>query len=320
MLDPLLWVLPYFTPHYAGQTTQGDTNDGGDANQASGYNQDTSLPQRTNHLRLTEALQKSSTPDQNDASLSADPKPKKVCKSGNWLRRLSKSCPQQQSQPEPLPSTSYDHPQLNEMPLPAYVRKSEAESYSKIRETDQYIAFTEEEAMYFESEYLSEKIIGEGLHGMVYLATRKSDGKKVACKSIPYTKKYIYTLESVPPPRCHLPSPLVLSEEPSVAQCMSSRPLDLLIPREFATQMYLSRPGYENPHVPMAIDYYILENEYILVMEYVDEQWVSLSSYVKEKGQLDIKDARDIVREVVNGMMSLKQHGVVHGDLSGMSQ
>ncbi|KAH6593265.1 hypothetical protein BASA50_007471 [Batrachochytrium salamandrivorans] len=263
MLDPLLWVLPYFTPHYAGQTTQGSTDDGDGGDQASGYNQDTSLPQRTNHLRLTEALQKSSTPDQNDASLSADPKPKKVCKSGNWLRRLSKSCPQQQSQPEPLPSTSYDHPQLNEMPLPAYVRKSEAESYSKIRETDQYIAFTEEEAMYFESEYLSEKIIGEGLHGMT---TGSLDSSRVA------------------------------------------------------TQKYLSRPGYENPHVPMAIDYYILENEYILVMEYVDEQWVSLSSYVKEKGQLDIKDARDIVREVVNGMMSLKQHGVVHGDLSGMSQ
>ncbi|KAH6584660.1 hypothetical protein BASA61_007305 [Batrachochytrium salamandrivorans] len=301
MFDPLLWVLPYFITHYAGQTTQGDTNDGGDANQASDSKKVTGLPQRVRPLSLKRPLQESNTPDQRSTSASTDRQPRKECIGGYWPRKLSKSCPQQQSQPEPLPSTSYDHPQLNEMPLPAYVRKSEAESYSKIRETDQYIAFTEEEAMYFESEYLSEKIIGEGLHGMVYLATRKSDGKKVACKSIPYTKKYIYTLESVPPPRCHLPSPLVLSKEPSVAQCMSSRPPNLLVPHEFALQMYLSRPGYENPYVPTTFDYFILKNKYILVMEYFDEQWVSLSSYVKERGRLDIEHARDIIKEIVKG-------------------
>ncbi|KAH6593238.1 hypothetical protein BASA50_007444 [Batrachochytrium salamandrivorans] len=320
MFDPLLWVLHHFVIHYAGQTTQGNTNDGDGGDQASGSKKVTSLPLRVYPLRLTEALQKISTPDQNGASSFADPQPGNECKSGNWLRRLFKSCPQQQSQPEPQSSTLHDHPQSNEMPLPAYVGESEAESYRRNQNADQYSEFTEEEAKYFESEYRSEKELGQGDFGVVRLATRKYDGMKVAYKSILKSKVDEYALESIPPSRCHLPNPLVRSEEPSVAQCMSSRPLNLLIPREFATQIYLSRPGYENPHVPMAIDYYIFESEYILIMEYCGRKWTTLASYLKKKKRLDIKDARDIVREVVNGMMSLKQHGVVHGDLSGMSQ
>ncbi|KAH6593239.1 hypothetical protein BASA50_007445 [Batrachochytrium salamandrivorans] len=206
------------------------------------------------------------------------------------------------------------------MPLPAYVGKSEAESHRRNQNAEQYNAFTKTESKYFESEYRSKKKLGQGDFGVVRLATRKYDGMEVAYKSILKSKVYEYALESIPPPRCHLPNPLVRSDEPSVAQCMSSRPLDLLIPREFATQMYLSRSGYENPYVPMAIDYYIFESEYILIMEYCGRKWTTLASYLKKKKRLDIKDARDIVREVVNGMMSLKQHGVVHGDLSGMSQ
>ncbi|KAH6567938.1 hypothetical protein BASA62_005764 [Batrachochytrium salamandrivorans] len=178
------------------------------------------------------------------------------------------------------------------MPLPAYVGRSEAESYNKIQNAEQYNAFTKMEAKYFKSEYSSKRKLGQGSFGVVRLATRK----------------------------CHLPNTLGHSEEPSVAQCMSSRPPNLLIPYEFALQIYLSRPGYENPYVPMTLDYIILKDEYILVMEYCDRKWTTLSSYVKKKKRLDISETRDIVRETVNGMISLKQHGVVHGDLNGMSQ
>ncbi|KAH9250562.1 hypothetical protein BASA81_011607 [Batrachochytrium salamandrivorans] len=80
-------------------------------------------------------------------------------------------------------------------------------------------------------------------------------------------------------------------------------------------QMYLSRPGHENPHVPEVLDYIILEDEFILVMEYFDENWMSLSSYVEEKRQLDIDTIRSICREILNGMLSLKRHGVAHDDL-----
>ncbi|KAH6585327.1 hypothetical protein BASA60_000616 [Batrachochytrium salamandrivorans] len=110
-------------------------------------------------------------------------------------------------------------------------------------------------------------------------------------------------------PICNLRNPLVGSDEQSVAQCMSSRPANLLFPYEFALQTYLSRPGRENPYVPTTFDYIALEGEYILVMEHLDEKWIALSSYAKKKGQLDIEEARNIIKEIVNAMISLKQHG-----------
>ncbi|KAH6583173.1 hypothetical protein BASA61_008115 [Batrachochytrium salamandrivorans] len=176
------------------------------------------------------------------------------------------------------------------------------------------------EAQYFESEYSGKKELSKGKYGAVYLATRKSDGLKVVYKSIPRTDVREYTLELIPPPRYHPRNPTVRSKKPPVEQCISSRPQNLLLPHEFALQMYLSRPGHENPHVPEVFDYIILEDNFILVMEYFDEKWVSLSSYVEEKGQLDIDTIRSICREILNGMLSLKRHGVAHDDLHGMSQ
>ncbi|KAH9252822.1 hypothetical protein BASA81_009227 [Batrachochytrium salamandrivorans] len=209
--------------------------------------------------------------------------------------------PTAQSHHQITASTSYDLPQSDEMPLPAYAGESEVESDSEIRKTDQYREFTKEETRYFESEYLFEDILGRGQSGVVFLATRNSDGMKVAYKSIPTDKVYLYASESNPPPRCHTPNPLVLSEETSVAQCMSSRPSNLYVPYEFMLQMYLSRPGHENPYVPTTFDYFILENEYILVMECFDESWVNLAKYAEKKGRLDIEDARNIIKEVIMG-------------------
>ncbi|KAH6566475.1 hypothetical protein BASA62_006660 [Batrachochytrium salamandrivorans] len=315
MFDPLLWVLPHFVTHYAGQTNQGDTNDGVDVDQASISKDATSLPQRVHSLSLSTALQKSNIPDQNGASLSADPQPEKECKGGHGIRNLSKSCSQQPSPPELQPSTSHDPPQSDEIPLPVRVGKSKAKSYSRRQNNDQYNAFIEEETRYSKSEYSPGDILGEGNYGVVYLATRKSDDFKVAYKSIPKKNIRKYALESNSRLICNLRNPLVGSDEPSVAQCMSPRPPNLLLPYEVMLQMYLSRPGHENPYVPTTFDYIILKDTYVLVMEYFDEQWMDLSRYVKEKKRLDIESIRDIVKEVVKAMISLKRQGVVHKDL-----
>ncbi|KAH9268447.1 hypothetical protein BASA83_009289 [Batrachochytrium salamandrivorans] len=275
MFDSLLWVLSHFVTHYAGQTNQGNKDDGDDANQASGSKdapkQDTDLPPRPDYLRLKRPLQESNILDQSGASSSVDFQPKKVCK----------------------------------------------ESYNQDQDIEQYDAFTESEAKYFKSEYSLKRKLGEGQSGVVYLAIKKSNGKKVAYKSISKSDEYEYALESIPPPRCHLPSPIGRSEEQSVEQCMLPRPPNLLVPYEFMIQKYLSRPGYDNPYVPVVFDYIILEDEYILVMEYCDESWVNLAKYVEKKGRLDIEEARHIIKEIVNGMISLKQHGILHHDLTG---
>ncbi|KAH6566231.1 hypothetical protein BASA62_006828 [Batrachochytrium salamandrivorans] len=104
--------------------------------------------------------------------------------------------------------------------------------------------------MYFESEYSPKKKLGQGRYGAVYLATKNSNGMEVAYKSIPKPDVREYTLESTIPHICHLRNSLVLSEEQSAVQCMSSRPPNLSVPYELALQMYLSRPGYDNPYVP----------------------------------------------------------------------
>ncbi|KAH6589437.1 hypothetical protein BASA50_004434 [Batrachochytrium salamandrivorans] len=324
MFDSLLWVLHHFITHYAGQTTQGGKDDGDDDNQASGPNhnpkQDTDLPQITTPTTLPTTLQESNILDQSGAPSSANFQPEEECKGGHGIRKISKSCSQQPSQqpsqPELQPSTLHDPHQSDEMSLPAYAGESEVDSYIRRWKNDQFIAFTEEENKYFESEYSSGTILGEGDSGVVYLATRKSDGKKVAYKSIPKLGVVEYALESNPPPICNLRNHLVGSDEQSVEQCMSSRPANLLFPYEVMLQTYLSRPGHDNPHVPTTFDYITLKNEFILVMEHLDEKWMDLSSYVEEKGQLDIEDVRDIVKEIVKAMISLKNHGIVHEDLN----
>ncbi|KAH6586269.1 hypothetical protein BASA50_000733 [Batrachochytrium salamandrivorans] len=192
---------------------QGDTNDGDAVDHVSGSNDATSLPLGTTPTTLPTTLQESNTPDQSDASSSADLQPGKECKGGHGYEKY------------PVHAHSNNHNQDHSHPL-------------------------------------------------------------------------------------------FRSEEPSVARCMSSRPPNPLIPYEFMLQKYLSRPGHENPYVPMALDYYILKDAFILVMEYVDENWVDLSKYVDEKGKPDIETARDIVKEVINGMIYLKQYGIVHNDLN----
>ncbi|KAH6578012.1 hypothetical protein BASA62_000536 [Batrachochytrium salamandrivorans] len=299
---------------------QGNTNEGDGVDKVSGSKDTTSLPLGTAPTTPPTTLQESNIPDQSGASSSADLRLEEECKGGHVIQQISSPCPQQQPPPEPQPSTLHDPPQSDEMPLPAIVGKTEVESYSKSWETDQYIAFTEEEARYFKLEYLIERELGQGGFGIVYLATRKSDGKKVAYKSIPKSNVYKSALESTPPPRCHLRNPLVLSDEQSATQCMSPRPLGLLLPYEIMLQKYLSRPGYENPYVPVVFDYFVLKDEYIVVMEYVDEKWADLFSYMEGKERPDIEDVRAIIKKIVNGMISLKQYGILHHDLSGMCQ
>ncbi|KAH6597882.1 hypothetical protein BASA50_004224 [Batrachochytrium salamandrivorans] len=276
VFDPLLWVLRHFTTHYAGQTNQGNTNDGDgvDVNQASISKDATSLPQRVHSLGLPKALQESDTPDQSSISSSVDLQPGEECTGGHGIRKVSKSCSQQQSPSVSQSSTSHDPPQSDEMSLPVYLEKSEVESYSQSWNTEQYRRFIVGEARYFESEYFTMKILGEGRYGVVYLATKNSNGLKVAYKSIQKSKIHPYALESHPPPRCHIPNTLGHSEEQSVAQCMSPRPPNLMVPHELLLQIYL-----------------------------------------REKTQLDIETARDILREIVNAMMFLKRQGVVHNDI-----
>ncbi|KAH9275319.1 hypothetical protein BASA83_002087 [Batrachochytrium salamandrivorans] len=298
---------------------QGNTNEGDDANQASGSNPSPKkaglLALKVYPINLSGFLRKTKAPDQNGASSSVDTKPKKVCKGLRWLRNLFKSCARQQSPPEPQPSTSHDPPQPDKMPLPDYVGKAEAESYLQSQNPEQYDAFTKSEAKYFKSKYVVKKELGKGDFGTVYLATQKSNGMKVAYKSIIKSKVENYALELSPPPRCYTLNPLSRHKKLAATQCMSPRPPNLYVPHEVLLHMYLSRPGNENVYVPRAFDYITLKNEFMLIMDYMNEEWVSLLSYLEEKRRLGVSEARNILRKVINAAINLKQHGVFHNDI-----
>ncbi|KAH6588821.1 hypothetical protein BASA50_010464 [Batrachochytrium salamandrivorans] len=294
---------------------QGNTNEGDDVDHASGSKDATSLPLGTTlqlyprpyrevthrikrvHLHLQIFNQERSV----KVDTGYEKHPVHV-RSNNHNRNRS-------------PSTSHDPHQSNEMPPPIRIKKSEEILYNQIWKTDQYDAFIEEETQYFELEYTPERLLGQGGYGKVFLATRTSNGAKVAYKSIEKSNVDGYTLETSPPPRCHLSNPLVGSEEKSAAQCMSSRPPRLMIPYESMIQMYLSRPGRHNPYVPEVTDYIVLEEEYIVVMEYVGEGWATLSSYMDDNGRPGIVDAREIIKTILDAVLFLRQQGVMHDDL-----
>ncbi|KAH9265846.1 hypothetical protein BASA84_001416 [Batrachochytrium salamandrivorans] len=245
---------------------------------------------------------------------------KKRPKGSLWRKLLSKPPPQQQSPSGSQPSTSYASPKSDKMPFPVRVRKLELNLTARTVTPNNTMHLLKRRPNILNQNILPGRYWLKDDFGTPFVATRKSDGMKVAYKSIPKSEVYEYALESSPYPICHLRNHLVCSKKQSVEQCISSRQLNLFLPYELMFQTYLSRPGYDNPYVPMTLDYIVLEDECILVMEYVDENWVSLSKYVKEKGQLDINEARNIVKEIVNAMIFLKQNGVVHKDLRCMYQ
>ncbi|KAH6590773.1 hypothetical protein BASA50_009151 [Batrachochytrium salamandrivorans] len=273
------------------------------------------LLQRLRSMNKHGPFQESDIPDESDASSFMDSKSRKGRKGSVGKKSPSKPSSQQQSQPGSQPSTSQDPPQSNEMPLPVRVGKKEVESYYQSQNPDQYNAFVKEETKYFESEYFIRKELGERRFGTMYLAIKKSNGMKVTCKSIPKPSVYQYALESIPPPRCNLRNPLGRPEDQPAAQCMSSRPPTLYVAHEAAIQMYLSRPGHENPYVLRVFDYITLENEFMLITDHLDGSWMNLLSYIKEKIRLDIKGTRKIIKEIIHAVINLKQQGVFHNDL-----
>ncbi|KAH9263327.1 hypothetical protein BASA83_013304 [Batrachochytrium salamandrivorans] len=212
------------------------------------------LLQRLSSMISTDPSRKMTYLDESDASSFMDSKSRKGRKGSVGKKSPSKPSSQQQSQPGSQPSTSHDSSQSDEMPLPVRVERLEVESYYQSQNPDQYNAFVEEETMYFESEYFIRK-----------------------------------ELESTPPPRCNLRNPLGRSKDQSVAQCMSPRPPTLYVAHEAVIQMYLSRPGHENPYVLRVLDYITLENEFMLITDHLDGSWMNLLSYINEKIRLGIE-------------------------------
>ncbi|KAH6567117.1 hypothetical protein BASA62_006295 [Batrachochytrium salamandrivorans] len=214
-----------------------------------------------------------------------------------------------------------DSPSVNpRLPRPTCMKRSELGSRLQIQEKKEYTLFFEKEDMYFKSEYHPVKTLGQGSFGMVHLAIKKSNGLKVVYKIIKKGYLPFYTLESSPPPECHSTEISTLYGKYAGARCMSPRPQSLLLPPEIKIQEYLSQPGYGSLYVPRVIDYIITTRVYVLIMEYLGEDWMDLDEYMTKHGKVSMDKARLIIKEVVTALLSLKKLGILHGDVLGWNQ
>ncbi|KAH6570497.1 hypothetical protein BASA62_004319 [Batrachochytrium salamandrivorans] len=195
----------------------------------------------------------------------------------------------QQQQPELQQTTlQADSPYVGpRLPRPTCMNEEESEPYLQTQENDEHRRFFEEEDMYFKSEYRSVKKLSESEFDDVHLAIKRSSGLKVVYKIIEKEDVKLYTLESTPPPKSHSIEVSALYGKHVSARCMSPRPQSLLLPLEIETQKYLSQPGYENPSVPVVIDYIVTKDAYILAMEYPGEDWIELDEYLKSSAKAE---------------------------------
>ncbi|KAH9269266.1 hypothetical protein BASA83_008758 [Batrachochytrium salamandrivorans] len=102
----------------------------------------------------------------------------------------------------------------------------------------------------------------------------------------------------------------------SGARCKLPKSLNHILPFEIEMQKYLTQDGYGSPHVPRVIDYAVTEEAYVLVMEYPGEGWAKLDEYLLKYGKLSTERVRDIIKEMLKALLSLKSLGVVHGNIA----
>ncbi|KAH9269472.1 hypothetical protein BASA83_008421 [Batrachochytrium salamandrivorans] len=224
---------------------------------------------------------------------------------------------QQQQQPELQQTTLHANPPSDRPTLirPDYATRSDFKSYSLVQGTDEYTQFVKDENKYFKSEYHSKRRSSHRVFDDVRLAIKMSGGSKVLYKVIEKDDVESYTRESSPPSECHSTEISTLDGKHAGAGCMSPRPQGLLLPFEIEAQNYVSKSDYGSSFVLGVIDYIITKETYILVIEYPGENWMALDKYMKEHDKFSVSEARSIIKEVIQALLSFKKLGISHGNV-----
>ncbi|KAH6596347.1 hypothetical protein BASA61_003508 [Batrachochytrium salamandrivorans] len=200
---------------------------------------------------------------------------------------------------------------------PTCMTREDSKPYLKKEENDDYLSFTECEDMYLQLKY---KYVEEPSMSKTYshlqVATKKFDGSKVLFKTIEKEYVLLYSFESTSPSELHGAEVSAIYGKYSGARCKLPKSLNHILPFEIEMQKYLTQDGYGSPHVPRVIDYAVTEEAYVLVMEYPGEGWAKLDEYLLKYGKLSTERVRDIIKEMLKALLSLKSLGVVHGNIA----
>ncbi|KAH6579122.1 hypothetical protein BASA60_003381 [Batrachochytrium salamandrivorans] len=197
------------------------------------------------------------------------------------------------------------------------MRKSDLKPYLQIQENDEYRQFIECEDSYLKLKYnyVKEPSMSK-TYSHLQVATKKFDDSKVLFQTINKDYVLFYSFESTSPPKSYSTEIPALYGKHGSARCMSLRPLNLVLPYEVEMHKYLSQDDYGSPHVTRVIDYVVTENTYVLVLEHPGKDWVVLDRYLMKHSRFSAERVCDITREVVTALLSLRNLGVAHGDVT----
>lgn len=139
-----------------------------------------------------------------------------------------------------------------------------------------------EEGRKFDSLYQVLHQIGAGGHSILRLAIQKQSGKRVVCKYV--TRENIWHWHG-------------------------SMPLEIHLMKRFGTK--------ENAAFITFIDSVQIGDTFIIVMEYLENEWIDLYDYIEEFGPLNEAETRYIYKQVVDAVKWMHKQGFTHNDIKG---
>ncbi|KAI4905740.1 hypothetical protein NFI96_012691, partial [Prochilodus magdalenae] len=143
--------------------------------------------------------------------------------------------------------------------------------------------------------YIQGDCLGEGGYGSVYAGYRREDLLPVAIKHIPRDKiKYVIMVSDVDGARQQLPLEVALLKRAGEGEAVTGG----------------------TPGAPVALlDWYMLPDELVMVMER-PVPCMDLTDYIEFKGgSLPEEEAKEILRQLVESMISIHSKGILHRDI-----
>ncbi|KAI9094077.1 kinase-like domain-containing protein [Phlyctochytrium arcticum] len=153
--------------------------------------------------------------------------------------------------------------------------------------TDEELASLPDEDR-FESKYTVVRNLGTGGHSTVRLGERNSDGKLFVCKFIKETTVWHWKADETSP---------------------TGR-----IPLEVHVMRHLRDHG-ENEGVIKFEEFFSMDPTFIIVMEYLGDDWCDLYELIEQWGMIDEDTAADIFGQVVENVAFVHYMGWYHNDI-----
>jgi len=134
------------------------------------------------------------------------------------------------------------------------------------------------------------KQIGSGGHSTVKLAMERTTGRFVVCKFIRESSIWHWYTDPV---------------------TNTKSPLEIHLMKNFSNEPRL------NGSIIKYIEHYEYPGRYIIVMEYLGEEWIDLYDYIEIFSPISERDTQFIFRQVMECLSCLHWLGYTHNDIKG---